>query len=41
MISYKLLYVGLMLSGVCFLVFSFIGNKKWNKDKDLLSGIMP
>ena len=41
MISYKLLYVGLMLSGVCFLVIAFIGHKKWKKDKDMLSGIMP
>ena len=41
MISYKLLYVGLMLSGVCFLVIAFIGHKNWKKYKDILSGIMP
>ena len=41
MIPYKLLYVGLLLSGVCFLVIGFIGYKKWEKDKNMLSGIMP
>ena len=39
--SYKLLYLGLVLSGVCFLVIAFIGHKKWKKDKDMLSGVMP
>ena len=41
MIPYKLLYVGLLLSGICFLVIGFIGYKKWEKDKNMLSGIMP
>jgi len=41
MIPYKLLYVGLLFSGVCFLVIGFIGYKKWEKDKNMLSGIMP
>ena len=41
MIPYKLLYIGLLLSGICFLVIGFIGYKKWEKDKNMLSGIMP
>ena len=41
MIPYKLLYVGLLLSSVCFFVIGFIGYKKWEKDKNMLSGIMP
>ena len=41
MIPYKLLYVGLLLSSVCFFVIGFIGYKKWEKDKNMLSGVMP
>lgn len=39
--SYKLFYAGLMISSVIFFVIALNGYKKWKKDKDMLSGIMP
>lgn len=41
MSTYKLLYTILLISSVFFFVIALLGYKKWNKDKDMLAGIMP